>query len=166
MAGVARLQSNLSTPPKAGTLSGFQDGPDRALDVQSSADQAGAICADLGMEMDGFIRLMQEARARARGFPVDCQAGAAGERDALCAVLCNAVVVVVDGKPSATGVYGPCFSFQNHSCRPNAVYDFDRRGRVRVQTLQALAPGDEVVIAYLDTAHPLAEVCVPLCADL
>ncbi|WP_408316991.1 SET domain-containing protein-lysine N-methyltransferase [Paraburkholderia sp. RL17-347-BIC-D] len=36
----------------------------------------------------------------------------------------------------------------NHSCRPNCEAIEDERGRVLIETIRAVKPGDELSIAY------------------
>lgn len=48
------------------------------------------------------------------------------EEEVLWAVLTNAVEVQVsEGSALGIGVYGPWFSWFNHSCSPNACYRFE-----------------------------------------
>ncbi|KAL5974511.1 hypothetical protein ACLOJK_031176 [Asimina triloba] len=56
---------------------------------------------------------------------VDCSM----EEDVLCLVLTNGVEVQVgEGRAIGTAVYGPRFSWFNHSCAPNACYRFSLTG--------------------------------------
>ncbi|XP_058087115.1 protein SET DOMAIN GROUP 41 isoform X2 [Magnolia sinica] len=51
------------------------------------------------------------------------------EESVLCQVLTNAVEVQVnEGRAVGTAIYGPCFSWFNHSCVPNACYSFSLTG--------------------------------------
>ncbi|KAK7315253.1 hypothetical protein VNO77_33791 [Canavalia gladiata] len=67
---------------------------------------------------------MAEAIAKQRGFPYD-DAVLEEAAVALCVVLTNAVEVHDnEGRALGIAVFGPTFSWINHSCSPNACYRF------------------------------------------
>lgn len=85
-----------------------------------------------GCEMSERIReggaLMARARKLLRGDAEDvCDGGV--EEAVLRAVVTNAVEVQVgERRPIGIAVYGPRFSWFNHSCSPNACYRFELLG--------------------------------------
>ena len=40
--------------------------------------------------------------------------------------------------------------YTNHDCEPNTAAAIDAQGYVRLTALRAMAPGDEVLISYID----------------
>lgn len=76
-----------------------------------------------GSEMAERIRQGAALMRRARN---EKGAREKGEEEVLWAVLTNAVEVQVsEGSALGIAVYGPWFSWFNHSCSPNACYRFE-----------------------------------------
>ncbi|KAJ0976863.1 hypothetical protein J5N97_012337 [Dioscorea zingiberensis] len=83
-------------------------------------------------EISGRIREGATLMARARNGKLegDVVATAEKEKAALWAVVRNAVEVQVGGAAAVgIAVYGPMFSWLNHSCSPNACYRFEYPSR-------------------------------------
>lgn len=55
---------------------------------------------------------------------------------------------LADGRVIDGSVGGNSARWLNHSCEPNCEALEDERGRVFIETLKALSPGDELYIAY------------------
>lgn len=85
-------------------------------------------------EVAGRIReggsLISRARNRKRARDGRRVGAVALEEEALWAVLTNAVEVQVSERGAiGIAVYGPAFSWFNHSCAPNASYRFELANR-------------------------------------
>ncbi|PIA44193.1 hypothetical protein AQUCO_01700067v1, partial [Aquilegia coerulea] len=77
------------------------------------------------------------------------------EEMVLCIVLTNAVEVQVNEKQGlGVAVYGPSFSWINHSCAPNACYRFSISGDSGELPHLAIKNGEEVSVAYTDLLQP------------
>ncbi|GLJ24562.1 hypothetical protein SUGI_0469320 [Cryptomeria japonica] len=106
---------------------------------KSSASSNGhdSDCQEIAQEIEEGARLMHLARTHVGGA-MECDGDVQRvEEEALCAVITNGVEVQVDQFQETstrgsemqslvlgTAVYGPLFSWCNHSCRPNACYRF------------------------------------------
>jgi SET domain-containing protein len=55
---------------------------------------------------------------------------------------------LADGRVIDGSIGGNSARWLNHSCQPNCEAVEDERGRVFIETIKALKPGDELFIAY------------------
>ncbi|THU50261.1 hypothetical protein C4D60_Mb06t18320 [Musa balbisiana] len=97
-----------------------------ASDLEKVQEEGGEVAERI---MEGAV-LMSLARGRGRSREADFDGGAASPEVVLCAVLRNSVEVHIS-EVGALGVavYGPGFSWFNHSCVPNACYRFELGSR-------------------------------------
>lgn len=112
----------LLTPPRR-SESPRRIGGLLAGDLENVLEEGGEIAERI--REGGSLISRARNRKRARDERTD-GAVAVEEEEALLAVLTNAVEVQVSGRGAlGIAVYGPAFSWFNHSCAPNACYRFD-----------------------------------------
>ncbi|XP_039139389.1 protein SET DOMAIN GROUP 41 [Dioscorea cayenensis subsp. rotundata] len=110
----------------------------------------GLLASDLDDEGEIAERIREGATlmARARNGKLEGDIDTTAEKAALWAVLRNAVEVQVGGSAAAgVAIYGPMFSWFNHSCSPNACYRFEFSSRSEPEP-GSLEPGSLRVFPF------------------